>query len=221
MQMLAGLSLSLTQFLLTFLEGDLPSESPLGVLPLKYTGRERRTWLFEKGRFPFRFFWEAGHGHGICALMQTVSRKKDLSLCRGHSHSNRFAHYGSTEPTSTGSYLSQPQVWYSPISSFLFARSSPGLSTGAKHNWASLFAKYLAPQCYPNYIINIPCASTEKSILKEKKIWRYWMGKQTGTAQKLAGFQEPNTWISLLSSVLFSVLTLLFKYYWTMFVCFL
>lgn len=64
MQMLAGLSLSLTQVLLTFLEGDLPSESPLGVLPLKYTGRERRTWLFEKGRSPLGLFGRQGMDMG-------------------------------------------------------------------------------------------------------------------------------------------------------------
>lgn len=40
------LKLSSSLFLLTFLEGDLPSESPLCVLPLKYSGRERRTQLF-------------------------------------------------------------------------------------------------------------------------------------------------------------------------------
>lgn len=76
---IVGLSLPLTQALLTFLEGDLPSESPLCVLPLKYTGRERRTQLFEKARPPFGFFGrlnKAGHGHGICALMHTVSRKR-------------------------------------------------------------------------------------------------------------------------------------------------
>lgn len=78
--------------------------------------------------------------------------------------------------------------------------------------------KVFGTQCYPSYIINLPCASTETSVLKEKKNWSYLMGKQTRTAQKLAGFQEPNTCISLLSSVLFSVLTLLFQYYSTMFV---
>lgn len=110
---IVGLSLSSTQVLLTFLEGDSPSESPLCILPLKHTGRERRTQLFDKARPLFGFFGrlsKAGHGHGICALMHTVSRKRDLSLCRGHSHSNRFAHYGWTDPISTGSYLSQPQV---------------------------------------------------------------------------------------------------------------
>lgn len=50
------------------------------------------------------------------------------------------------------------------------ARSSSGLSTGAKHDWASLFAKYLAPHCCLNYIINLPCASTEISILKGKNL---------------------------------------------------
>lgn len=103
---IVGLSLSLTQVLLTFLA--------IRVTPLcPATGRERRTWLFEKTRSPFGFFGrlsKAGHGHGICALMHSVSRKRNLSLCRGHSHFNRFAHCGSTDPTSTGSYLSQPQV---------------------------------------------------------------------------------------------------------------
>lgn len=64
-RIIAGFSLSQTQVLLTFLERDLPSESPHCVLPLKYTGRERRTQLFEKARSPFGFFGrlsKAGHG---------------------------------------------------------------------------------------------------------------------------------------------------------------
>lgn len=78
------------------------------IIPWWSTQVGRGEMAFIDSQILFWFFWEAGHGHGICALMHTVSRKRDLSLCRGHSHSNRFAHYGSTDPTWTGSYLSQP-----------------------------------------------------------------------------------------------------------------
>lgn len=163
----------------------------------------------------FWFFWEAGHGHGICALMHTVSRKRDLSLCRGHSHSNRFAHYGSTDPTWTGSYLSQP---FPPS----FCQKQPwpqhwGQTQLSISVW-KVFGTPVLPQLHYKHAL---CQHWNKHLERKKKIWRYWMGKQTGTAQKLAGFQEPNTCISLLSSVLFSRLTLLFQYYSTMFVCFL
>lgn len=62
----------------------------------------------------------------------------------------------------------------------------------------------MAPYCCLNHTITLPCTRTEISILKQK-FWRFLIGKQIGTAQKLAGFQEPNTRISLPSFVLFSV----------------
>lgn len=208
--------MSLTQVLLTLLA--------IRVTPLcPATGRERRTWLCEKTRSPFGFFGrlsKAGHGHGICALMHSVSRKRDLSLCRGHSHFNRFAHYGSIDPTSTGSYLSQPQVWYSPISSFLLPEAALASALGpntTEHLCLQSIWHPVLPQLHYKPSL---CQHWNKH-LERKKNWSYLVGKQTGTAQKLAGFQEPNTCISLLSSVLFSVLTLLFQYYSTMFVCFL
>lgn len=53
---IVGLSSTLPQALLIFLEGDLPSKPPLYVLPrlkIKCTGRHERTWLFENVKSPF------------------------------------------------------------------------------------------------------------------------------------------------------------------------
>lgn len=47
------------------------------------------------------------------------------------------------------------------------------------------------------------------------------MGKQIGTAQKLAGFQNQTpAFLFLVLCFSLSMLTLLFQYYLTMFVCF-
>lgn len=154
--------------------------------------------------------------------MHSVSRKRDLSLGRGYSHFNRFAHYGSTDPASTGSYLSQPQVWYLSISSFLLPEAALASALGpntTEHLCLQSIWHPVLPQLHYKPSL---CQHWNKHLeRKKKKIWRYLMRNKQEQHKNWQDFRNQTPAISLLSSVLFSVLTLLFQYYSTMFVCFL